>query len=318
MSADPVISVVAATRNRSESLSLLLASLRGQTLSPEAFEVVIVDDGSSDDTPGVLERELASGSLNLRLLRSARGRGPAAARNEGWRAASAPIVAFTDDDCEADSRWLEAMAAASQANPGAVVQGRTEPPPAERDSIGLFSRTLEITELGPYFQTCNMAYPRILLERLDGFDEQTFRQSGEDTDLAWRAIAAGAETVFADDARVIHAVNELGPIGSLRLPLRWSDAMAVIGRHPEMRSRLHRGVFWKRSHELLLRAIVGLLLARRFPPAALLAYPYARDVVRRTRRRNASTVLAPYVAIQDVVETFATIRGALRHRVAVL
>jgi glycosyltransferase involved in cell wall biosynthesis len=314
------ISVVVATRDRSVSLSRLLSSLHAQTLEQDEFEVIVVDDGSCDDTSASLERELEVGGLRLITLMHERSRGPAAARNAGWQASSGPIVAFTDDDCTADPRWLEALTLATRLHPEAIVQGRTEPPPDERDAIGPFSRTIEVTELGPFFQTCNVAYPRSMLEALGGFDEDTFGRhpGGEDTDLAWRAIEAGAEAVFAPDARVFHAVNQLGPVGGLRFPLRWSDTMAVFGRHPGMRSRLHRGIFWKRSHELLLRALVGMVLARRVPPAALLAYPYAKDVLRRTRRRGSSPAYAPYVAMQDVVETYATIRGAARHRVFVL
>lgn len=320
MSEAPAISVVVATRDRSEKLSRLLESLRGQTLDRDAFEVVVVDDASSDDSAATLEAERDAGGLRLVTLAHERSRGPAAARNAGWRAATGGIIAFTDDDCEADPRWLEALTAATEAHPGALVQGRTEPHPEQRGMIGPFSRTIEVTELGPFFQTCNVAYPRSLLEALGGFDEQTFglHPGGEDTDLAWRAIADGAEAVFARDARIFHAVNQLGAIGGLRFPLRWSDNVALFGRHPGLRARLYRRIFWKRSHELLLRALVGAFLARRFPPAALLAYPYAKDVVLRTRRRGGSRAHAPYVVLQDVVETCATIRGAARHRVLVL
>ncbi len=312
------ISVVVATRDRSLRLSRLLDSLRAQTLESDRFEVVVVDDESRDDTTSVLERELARRELRLRSFRLEPSRGPAGARNEGWRAADGSLVVFTDDDCVADPGWLEAIAAAASARPGCLVQGRTDPIPEERASIGPFSRTLEVTELGPYFQTCNIAYPRAMLEALGGFDDSTFPRSGEDTDLAWRAIEDGAEAVYAEDARVFHAVNQFGPIGSLRFPLRWSDAMANLDRHPELRSELHRGVFWKRSHELLLAAVVGVAATRRFPPAALLVLPYARDVVRRTRRRGASASHAPHLALQDAVETYATIRGAVRNRTLVL
>jgi len=320
MSLTPSISVVVSTRDREQRLSRLLVSLRAQTLSRDDFEVVVVNNGSLDGTAAVLEREERRGGLRLRTLTLPRSGGPAVGRNAGWRTASGAIVAFTDDDCAADPRWLEALAAAARAQPGAIVQGRTDPAPDEAEGLDVFSRTVEVTELGPFFHTCNIAYPRMLLEELGGFDEATFgrQPGGEDTDLAWRAIESGAEATYADDVRVFHAVNRLGPLGGLRLSLRWSDTMAVFARHAGMRARLHRGIFWKRSHELLIRALVGAALARRFPPAALLAYPYLKDVVRRTRRSGSPPVYAPYLAVQDVVETYAAIRGAVRHRVLVL
>jgi glycosyltransferase involved in cell wall biosynthesis len=318
VSAAPAISVAVSTRDRADRLERLLASLRAQELDGD-FEVVVVDDASRDRTPAVLAAEERRGDLRLRTIRMPRSLGPAAARNAGWRATSGALVAFTDDDCVAEPRWLASLAAAAEANPGAIVQGTTSAAPDELDSAGLFSRTLEVSELGPYFQTCNIAYPRALLEELGGFDEGTFATpGGEDTDLAWRAIAAGAGAVLAADERVFHAVNHLGSLGSLRFPLRWSDTMAVFGRHAALRERLHRGIFWKRSHELLLRAAVGLAIARRFPPAAVLAYPYARDVVRRTRRSGSPATYAPFLAAQDAVELYATVRGAVKHRVLVL
>ena len=318
MSPPPRISVALSTRDRAGRLAAMLESLRSQDYEGE-FDVVVVDDASRDETPTVLEAELARGALRLRTLRMPSSLGPAAARNAGWRATSGELVVFTDDDCVAEPGWLTAIAAAARANPGAIVQGTTSPAPDEAGDVGVFTRTLEVSELGPFFQTCNIAYPRELLERLGGFDDGTFATpGGEDTDLAWRAIDAGAGAVLAEDARVYHAVNYLGPLGSLRFPLRWTDTMAVFGRHRALREQLHRGIFWKRSHELLLRALLGLALARRFPPAALLAYPYVRDVVRRTRRSGSPPALAPYVAAQDLVETFATIRGAAKHRVMVL
>jgi glycosyltransferase involved in cell wall biosynthesis len=316
---EPDISVVVSTRDRAPQLARLLESLRRQTLDAEEFEVVVVDDGSRDATPDVLARETRRGELQLRMVRLADARGPAAGRNAGWRAARAQVIAFTDDDCEADACWLEALLASARENPDTIVQGRTDPATAEIDAAGVFIRTLAVTGPGPFFHTCNIAYRRALLEELGGFDEGTFGPpGGEDTDLAWRAIARGAQTMFADDARVRHAVNYLGPIGGLRLALRWSDTMAVFGRHAAMRERLHRGLFWKRSHELLFRALLGAALARRFPPAVLLAYPYLRDAVLRTRKTGSDPIYVPYVVLQDLVEAYATLRGALRHRVLVL
>ena len=318
MSDSPPISVALATHNRADRLEALFESLRSQAFAGE-FEVVVVDDASGDRTQDVLEAETQRGELRLITRRMESSRGPAAARNAAWRATSGPLVVFTDDDCVATPGWLEAIAAAAAENPGAIVQGTTSPAPGEAGELSAFSRTLEVTKLGPWFQTCNIAYPRALLEAVDGFDEDTFgTPGGEDTDLAWRAIDAGAGAVLAEDAHVHHAVNHFGPIGSLRFPLRWSDPMAVFRLHPGLREQLHRGIFWKRSHELLLRALLGAVLARRFPPALLLAYPYARDVALRTKRSGSPPAHAPIVAGQDLVELFATLRGAAKHRVLVL
>lgn len=315
------MSVVAATRNRAGRLEALLRSLREQTLDPGRFEVVVVDDGSSDETPAVLEAERERGVLRLRAIHRERAEGPASARNAGWRAARAPLIAFIDDDCEATPGWLEAGLRALNDGNGCFVQGRTDPNPGELHLLGPFSRTLQVTSLGPWFQTCNVWYPVELLERLGGFDAETFTvPGGEDADLAWRAIRSGAEPVFVPEAQVYHAVNRLGPAGKLRVAWRWSETMRLFARYPELRERvLVHGLFWKGSHYLLARALVARLLPRRWVLLrAWLARPYMLHLIDRGRIEGGGLLLAPYYALHDVVELGAAIRGALRYRTPVL
>ena len=200
-----------------------------------------------------------------------------------------------------------------------MIQGRTEPIASELATAGPYSRTQLVTEAGPHFQTCNIFYPRRLLERLDGFDERFREPAGEDTDLAWRAIDSGTAVRFAPDALVHHAVEDLGPLGLLRVAGRWSDLMYVLGAHPEYRRQTRwRRIFWKQSHALLAQALLGLALTRRSRLAALLALPYALHLLRRCRSANATPAHAPYYALHDLVETYAVLRGAARHRVLVL
>lgn len=309
----PDVAVVVATRNRPDRLAALLEGLTRQTFPAERFEVVVVDDASSDRrTSGILDS--AAGRLPLRVLRREQAGGPGAARNDGWRAARAPLVAFTDDDCEVDPRWLEAGVAACVQDDGVVVvQGRTDPMPGERE--GPFTRTIE-AHGGPYFQTCNMFYPRSLLERLGGFDAESHPRSGEDTDLAWRAKAAGARVVYEPEARAWHAVNRLGPVGMLRVAARWSDSMRVYARFPELRREVFTyGIFWKGTHYLLVRALLALLVPRRLLVLrAWLANPYLALLVRRGRTEGGGPLLAPWYLLHDLVELVAVVRGAVRER----
>lgn len=317
VSSPPAVSVVVCTRDRPRRLAALIASLRAQTLDPGRFEVVVVDDGSHDETPALLQREQADGGLQLRVI-SGRQAGIADARNLGWRAAAAPIIAFTDDDCEVSSEWLEEGLRACERCPDAIVQGRTVPMPRELHRRGVFSRTQDIEHLGPFFQTCNIFYPARVLECAGGFADQ-FRRAGEDTDLAWRALEAGAPARFAPRALACHAVEDLGPIEHLRLTLRWSDAVANLARHPALRRQLlTHGIFWKRSHALLCAAALGALLALRFRPAALLAYPYLRHAVARCRAVGASPAFTVYLVVHDLLESYAALRGGARHGVVVI
>lgn len=318
MTPAPRVSVVVATKDRSARLRALLGSLRAQTLDPADFEVLVVDDGSGDGTRDVLDAEQAAGGVDLRVIGRERSEGPAVARNQGWRAARAEVVAFTDDDCEATPGWLEQGLAACPS--GGFAQGPVAPLPRERHELGPFSRTLRVTSRGPYYQTCNMFYSRSLLEQLGGFDERYPKPGGEDTDLAWRGIELGIEPGFAEEALVYHAVSKLGPGGHLRLALRWSDSMAVYGRHPDLRREVFTcGIFWKASHALLAQAALALALGRALPPARYLAFPYLSHLLRfRCRSANASRIWLPYFVLHDVVETYAAARGGIRHRVTVL
>jgi glycosyltransferase involved in cell wall biosynthesis len=312
----PAVSVVVATRNRSGWLGELLESLRAQTLSREQYEVVVVDDGSTDGTPDVLTAEAQRGEIDLRIERHPESRGPATARERGWRLARAPIVAFTDDDCVADPRWLEAGLAACRAHPRAIVQGRTDPRPDQVDSFGPFSFTVEIHRAGPSYETCNIFYPREVLEELDGFDLDAFPViGGEDTDLAWRAIGRGVPAEYADEVQVYHAVTHLGPRARLRLISRATQTMNAFARNPGLRKHLIKGVFWKWPHYHLFRTIVAALLPRRLWPLKWwLAAPY---VAHLTSRRS-GPLLVPWFVAQDVAEVIAVVRGAIRYRTPVI
>jgi glycosyltransferase involved in cell wall biosynthesis len=321
--AEPEISVVAATHNRAARLRALLAGLRAQTLAADRFEVVIVDDGSADDTGAVLAEEAAAGVLDLHVIRHASGQGPAAARNAGWRLARAPLIAFIDDDCRPAPRWLEAGLEVWAGDEQRFVQGRTDPDPDEADREGPFTRTLRVRTLGPFFQTCNIFYPRALLERSGGFDGDAFLLPGaEDADLAWRVLDAGAEARFAEEAQAYHAVHELGPVGLLRLAWRWRETAALYARHPARRTVLTYRIFWKKTHYLLVRALIGLLIPRRIRVLRPLRYwclaPIAPAYLERGRAEGGTVLLAPYYLVYDAVELAAVVRGAVRHRTLIL
>jgi GT2 family glycosyltransferase len=318
--AEPRVSVVAATRDRPGRLAALLEALRAQTLAAADFEIVVVDDGSGAETRALLEAAARRGDPELRIVRHDAPRGPGGARNAGWRTARGALVAFTDDDCRPAPGWLEAGLAAHERAPEAVLQGRTLPDPGERDRLGPFSRTVRVERLGPQYETCNMFYPRELLERLGGFDEDFgLRPGGEDTDLAWRAIALGRPTAFCEDALVLHAVLELGPRGALRDATRWTETVRVFARHPAARRMLDHHLFWNVWHYLLARSLLALLLPRPLRPLrwAILGR-HALALNDRARELGGGPTVLPLLVLYDLVETIAIARGAVRHRTLVV
>lgn len=314
---DPAVSVVVATRDRARRLGSLLAALVDQTLPRESFEVVVVDDASSDATPSAL----ANGAVEV-ALRHERPRGPAAARNTGWRAARAPLVAFTDDDCRPEPGWLRAGLAAAAGAPGALVQGRTRPEPADEHRLGASprARSIRIDSLGPFYETCNVFYPRELLERTSGFDERITTPGSEDTDLALRAFEQGARAVFAPAAIVNHAVSEPTLAQAVRFTRRWRTLAWLVKRHPSLRGRFPwHGRVWRESHGRLLLAAAGLGLGARRPTFLLWCLPYL-SYRHGWRPRGLARSLAelPGVAAVDLAEVAVLAAASARNRVLFL
>ncbi|MFN2627566.1 MAG: glycosyltransferase family 2 protein [Gaiellaceae bacterium] len=312
------MSVVVATRNRAKRLDALLRALCKQSLGRDAFEVVVVDDESEDETAELLRRWTGDQRIALRALRG-RGAGPAASRNDGWRSARAELVAFTDDDCEPAPGWLESLAVAAEPDGRCIVQGPTIPIPREEHRLASRARTKSIATMGPWYQTCNMLYPRELLECLGGFDERFSRPAAEDTDLAWRAIEAGASPRFAPAATVHHAVEPMSVWEAVRRGARDPDEALAFKRHRGLRAQAGRaGIFKNPSHAWLSLALLGTSLARRHPAALALALPYARNLSRRSRDPGAGSFSAPVLAGHDLLELAAAIRGSIRHRTLAL
>ncbi len=320
----PDVSVVVPSHGRELRLWWLLNALEEQTVDPQRYEVVLVHDYADPRFVDLLDRHPLVGSGSLRVMQIEPGTGsPARQRNIGWREARAELVAFTDDDCRPDSGWLEALLERAAASPGAIVQGATRPDPLERAVMAApHHRTLRVDPPNLYAQTCNIAYPRELLERLGGFDEAMPAPAGEDTDLALRAREAGAEVVGAPVGVVFHAVEEYPLLQAVRLNLKWQHLVYVFGKHPRLRNELVAGVFWRKSHADLALALGGVALARRRPAALALAIPYVRRALNRRgprpRSRLVSALELPGQVTVDLAELLTMVRGSIRYRRLVL
>jgi GT2 family glycosyltransferase len=200
-----------------------------------------------------------------------------------------------------------------------VVQGATQPDPDERYLIGVapWWRTQQIDPPSALAQTCNITYPRELLERLGGFDETLPEAAGEDTDLRFRALAAGAEHVGAPAALTFHAVADHSLLAHARLASRWSGLAYLYKRHPELREDALLGVFWKERHALFLLAAAGALLGARRRGFLLLGAPYVlrlRPPRSGGPRAYARALLElPGHALIDAAEVAALARGSIRY-----
>jgi cellulose synthase/poly-beta-1,6-N-acetylglucosamine synthase-like glycosyltransferase len=311
------VAVVIPTRARETRLRFALEALAEQTLDRSRFEVLVVR--APDSNPPFAT---APGGLEVRFLR-AETAGPAVQRNLGWRASAAPLIAFTDDDCRPEPAWLEQLLAGA---PGAIVQGRTYPDPDERHLLYGLARSVEIEGPSAWFETCNIAYPRAVLEAAGGFDEAFPSNWGEDTDLGLRAQDAGAAVTHAPAAAVRHAVIHRTLPAAISEARRREALALLLARHPRQRSRLPGGVFANRTHARLALAAAGAaaLPRTRLGWLAIAPYPLAalvshlRSAPRTPRSLAAFCAHLPPAVALDVAEVAATVRGAIRHRSPVI
>jgi hypothetical protein len=163
-----------------------------------------------------------------------------------------------------------------------------------------------------------------LLERVGGFDEGLPTPAGEDTDLALRARAAGADLVGAPEAVVFHAVEAFSLRDALKLAFRWQHLGFVVKRHPMLRQHLTHRIFWRRTHRdmALLLLGVGLAIGLGTPIPLLLAAPWTyRRVTRRGRHKRAlvaGVVELPAGFVVDVAEVVSMCMGSVRYRTLLL
>jgi GT2 family glycosyltransferase len=201
------ITVVVPTKDRPEALGRCLSALAAQSLAPA--EVVVVDDRSAD-ARAVARMAATAGRGRVRLV-AGQGRGPAAARNLGARTASAPVVAFTDDDCRPDPGWLAAVAAALEGGAD-VVAGPTvvgEPASSATRAAQVVTNHLLDASLDRrartvgFAPTCNLAARAEVLAGLP-FDESFPAAAGEDRDWCDRLAAGGTAITYVPGMLVRH------------------------------------------------------------------------------------------------------------------
>lgn len=254
MSARPEIAVIISTRGRPALLQRCLGALIAQRLDAELFEVIVVDDGPDAATREVVA-ELAAragGAPAFRYLVNVGSPGPAGARNQGWKATAAPLVAFTDDAAVPQRPWLYEGQQAMGADLAAAV-GRIEVPlDGPPTDHARNAQRLASAE----FVTANLFVAREALWRVGGFDERFHRAWRDDSDLQFSLLATGAVIGRAPEAVVLCPVR----------PAPWGHSMSeqanvvfdalLYRKHPKLFvERIRRRPPW---HYI---AIVGLTFA---------------------------------------------------------
>ena len=198
----PRVSVVVCAYNAERTMQACLASLA--TLNYPNYEVIVVNDGSTDRTLEIARR------FSYARIISQPNEGLSAARNVGAQAATGEIVAYTDSDCVADADWLGYLVGTMERH-GYVACGGPNYPPAEESLVpsavavspGGPTHVLLTDETAEHIAGCNMAFRRDVLLASGGFDP-VFRAAGDDVDMCWRLMDQGHVIGFSPAAMVWH------------------------------------------------------------------------------------------------------------------
>ncbi|MEY3480228.1 MAG: hypothetical protein RIQ71_1003 [Verrucomicrobiota bacterium] len=212
----PRVSVVVCSYNGGKTLSHCLHAL--DRVDYPDFEIVFVDDGSTDDSQGVVaaweqsrEKRRAEGAklpdfLNIRQ----QNMGLSYARNAGAQASTGEVIAYTDSDCMADPDWLYYLVGNLVSGDYAGVGGPNVSPPAQdwiqacvAAAPGGPSHVLLTDVVAEHIPGCNMAFHRWAFDMVGGFDPD-YRKAGDDVDFCWRLQQAGQVIAFSPSAVVWH------------------------------------------------------------------------------------------------------------------
>jgi GT2 family glycosyltransferase len=251
------------TYNRSALLERALDACFEQTVPDDAYEVVLVDDGSTDGTPATIERARERAACRFTVV-SQPNSGLAKGRNAGIARASGERIAFIDDDVLVLPNFVEEHLRSHASHPQAIVRGGAIevesfddlPPPVW--SIRNYS--------GNYFWTTNVSAPLATIRAIGGFDESFSEYGWEDIDVGLRLRAAGVKAAFNPKALVYH--HKPRPrSGSVETMVRQARAQArtavrLAKLHPNWRTYLATGInpLQRRFHDVTR----GLRFADRF------------------------------------------------------
>ncbi|MFY9720635.1 MAG: glycosyltransferase [Candidatus Cybelea sp.] len=253
------VTIQLCTYNRAALLERVLEACFDQTVEGDAYEVVLVDDGSADETPAVIERARSRATCSFIAVRQP-NRGLAGARNAGIARASGERVIFIDDDVLPLPNFVQEHLRSHAAHPSAIVRGgaieveRLDELPPPIWSIKDYS--------GNYFWTTNVSVPLATIRAVGGFDESFSEYGWEDIDVGLRLRAAGIRAVFNPLALVYHfkprprASNLDAMLRQARAKAR--TAAALVRLHPHWRAYLATGINPVQRRFAALRRRLGL------------------------------------------------------------
>lgn len=306
----PRVTVAIPVKDRRERMLRCLDSVLA--LQYGDFEVVVLDNGSTDGTAEACRERGASAPVSVRVevVEGLVGR----VRNLGARIATGEVVAYTDSDCVVTPGWLAAGVAPFADPRVGVVTGCTLP--AEPGPHGPWYATIDIREQTWRFETCNAFFRRDALLASGGFDERI--TMWEDAAGGWGVLLAGYEARFEPEAVVRHDVTYPGVRWHFARGRRYGEVAAIVARHPELRDvLLWRRLFLRPRNAWVAAAAAGLVLAPLSRWSLVLTLPYARAQFPRRPWPNVLLASAQTV-LWDANILYGMLRNSARFRTLVI
>ena len=308
----PHCSVMITTRNQATFVVEAVASVLAQE-TDTTYEVIVVDDASTDETPALIREMIATARRPLVYARLRSQVGPAGGRNAAMSLARGEILAFTDSDCIADRRWLDEMIRAFADPHVGVVQGRVE---GLQQRIALFEHHVEVARLDGRFPTANTAFRRAAVGDFRFNPECWY---WEDIDLAWRVLDRGWQPAFASNALILHRIIPLPAMGWVLWPRHAAVLPAICAAHPRFRRHLFARIWVEPMNLWFELAIIGVVLTPWRWSLIGLTFPYlvAFARARGVAGRFPPAKVAVYVA-RDVVNLVSLLSASVKRRAVVL
>ncbi len=227
----PFVSVVVPAFNASKWIETFMTGLSTLSKSIFGYEIIIVDDGSTDNTAELIHQQIQHHQLQNVICHTQPNAGPAGARNQGVRLAQGEIIVFLDCDCVVEPDWLNHLIAPflSDTNDTNLigVEGKTLADDAPKTPLDHYVENPN----GGFYWTCNIAFKKQTLLDIGGFDEGFPWPSGEDIDLAHR-IQQHGHIVFAPKAIVRHLILKRALIKHIKEARTFASMIRLSKKHP--------------------------------------------------------------------------------------
>jgi len=321
MSAKPgsiLASVVIPSYKRHEILRKAVQSAIDQDLSPETFEVIVVDSSPDDENERMITELAKTSRCSLRCLRKP-SEGPAASRNLGARESRGQIIAFMDSDCFASKEWLREGCLAFSSEDLGIVQGRTLPDPEVK--TGIFTWYVRVEEETFIYECANIFYRKSAFESVEGFSPEyietgEFILGGEDLDLAWKVKRQGWKSRFAASALMFHEVQPISITRWIWIE-RSSLFPKLVRKYPEIRSFFFGRYFFDLYQAAMALGLLGTVLSPWNAAFLLLWIPYviARGAGPTKSLRGPLRIIRVGVYFLRDVSTFIILtRASIKYR----